>query len=191
MSSKVWMNFDDFRLNNINMQKFQHAHWPRARQLFPNSAESWNFFSAKTRNWEQKVELNWLPASGEWRVFQEDNRQTDVNHKSCNHRAILIRDSLMINPNPSSYPESLFLTFPSPFDTSPCRPIVARITLGSSNCWFARDVTAAMLVVKNKSLSLLGTKLYFHVNSSRKKFYCRPPTWPPCHVFANQENRVK
>ena len=25
----------------------------------------------------------------------------------------------------------------------------------SSNCWFARDVTAAMLVVKNKSISLL------------------------------------
>ena len=23
------------------------------------------------------------------------------------------------------------------------------------NCWFARDVTAAMLVVKNKSISLL------------------------------------
>ena len=37
---KCVMNFDDFRLNNINMQKFQHAHWPRARQLFPNSAKS-------------------------------------------------------------------------------------------------------------------------------------------------------
>ena len=36
-------------------------------------------------------------------------------------------------------------------------------------CWFTRDVTAAMLVVKNKSISLLwATKLYFHVNSSRK-----------------------
>ena len=37
-------------------------------------------------------------------------------------------------------------------------------------CWFACDVTAAMLLVKNKSISLLwlGTKLYFHVNTSRK-----------------------
>ena len=35
--------------------------------------------------------------------------------------------------------------------------------------WFARDVTAAMLVVKNKIISPpLGTKLYFYVNSSRK-----------------------
>ena len=35
------------------------------------------------------------------------------------------------------------------------------------NCWFGRDVTAAMLVVKKKRFSL-GTKHYFHVNSSRK-----------------------
>ena len=31
------------------MQKFQHAHWLRARQLIPNSAENWN--------WVQKVEI--------------------------------------------------------------------------------------------------------------------------------------
>ena len=36
-------------------------------------------------------------------------------------------------------------------------------------CSFARDVTAAMLVVKNqKHIYPLGTKLYFHVNFSRK-----------------------
>ena len=35
--------------------------------------------------------------------------------------------------------------------------------------WFASDVTAAMLLVKNKSMSSpLGTKLYFHVNFSSK-----------------------
>ena len=52
-------------------------------------------------------------------------------------------------------------------------------------CWFARDVTAAMLDDQNKSISLLWElKLYFHVNSSRKTSY---PTWPPCHVVANQE----
>ena len=43
-------------------------------------------------------------------------------------------------------------------------------------CWFARDVTVAMLVVKNKSIFLLlGTELHFHVNSSTKKFYCIDP----------------
>ena len=36
------------------------------------------------------------------------------------------------------------------------------------NCLFARDVTATILVVKNKSIYLLGTKLYFHVNFSSK-----------------------
>ena len=54
------------------------------------------------------------------------------------------------------------------------------------NCWFARDVTVAMLVVKNKSIPPLGTKLCFHVNSSRKEtLLFRPPTWPPCHVVTN------
>ena len=34
-------------------------------------------------------------------------------------------------------------------------------------CWFARDVTAAMLVVKNKRISLLWelNSIYFQVNS--------------------------
>ena len=35
----------------------------------------------------------------------------------------------------------------------------------------ARDVTAAMLEVKKKSISPL-LQLYFHVNSSRKEFFC-------------------
>ena len=42
------------------------------------------------------------------------------------------------------------------------------------------DVMAAMLWIKNKSISpLLDTKLHFHVKRSRK--------WPPCHVIANKE----
>lgn len=45
-------------------------------------------------------------------------------------------------------------------------------------CWCARDVTTAMLVVK---------KLYFHVNSSRKKMLRWPPTWPPRYVVADQD----
>ena len=52
-------------------------------------------------------------------------------------------------------------------------------------CWFARDVTAAMLDDQNKSISLLWKlKLYFHVNSSRKTCH---PTWPPCNEVAKQE----
>ena len=50
--------------------------------------------------------------------------------------------------------------------------------------WFARDVTAAMLVIKNKSMPLLGTKLYFDVNSSRKNFIVLTPAWPLCHVVS-------
>ena len=44
-------------------------------------------------------------------------------------------------------------------------------------CWFARDVTAAMLLVKKeqKPFSPLGTKLYFHVNSSRKYSFVLTP----------------
>ena len=49
--------------------------------------------------------------------------------------------------------------------------------------------TAARLVVKNgtKHFSPLGTKLHFHVNSSIKNLLFWPPTWPPCHVVANQK----
>ena len=45
------------------------------------------------------------------------------------------------------------------------------------NCWFARDVTAAMLVggQEQKHFSPLGTKLNFHVNSSRKYSFVLTP----------------
>ena len=44
---------------------------------------------------------------------------------------------------------------------------------------------------EQKHFSSLGTKLYFHVNSSRKKNSIRlTPTWPPCHVVANQEYQI-
>ena len=56
------------------------------------------------------------------------------------------------------------------------------------NCWFARDVTAAMLGgQEQKHFSPLGTKLYFHVNSTRKISIVLNPTWPPYHVVANQQ----
>ena len=50
--------------------------------------------------------------------------------------------------------------------------------------WFARDVTAAMLVIRNKGMSLLGTKLYCRVNSSRKNFIVLTLAWPLCHVVS-------
>ena len=40
---------------------------------------------------------------------------------------------------------------------------------------------------EQKRLSPLGTKLHFHVNSSRKILLYWSPTWPPRHVVANQE----
>ena len=40
---------------------------------------------------------------------------------------------------------------------------------------------------EQKRLSPLGTKLHFHVNCSRKILLYWSPTWPPCHVVANQE----
>ena len=57
-------------------------------------------------------------------------------------------------------------------------PLLEKLALGCSlqqghsntapfYCWFSCDITAATLVVKNKSISL-GTKLYFHLTSSRK-----------------------
>ena len=57
---------------------------------------------------------------------------------------------------------------------------------------FAHDVTVVMLVVLNKSISLLWElKPYFHVNSSTKTAIVlttnTPPTWPPCRVVASQE----
>ena len=48
----------------IYMQNFCHADWLRARQLFPNRAESWN--------WVQKVEIKWCAAQGKWRYFNTE-----------------------------------------------------------------------------------------------------------------------
>ena len=65
------------------------------------------------------------------------------------------------------------------------------------NCWFAHDVRSAMLIggQEQKHFCLLGTKLYFHVNSSRKNSVlltpnmaalscgCTPRITPPSHHF--------
>ena len=40
---------------------------------------------------------------------------------------------------------------------------------------------------EQKHFSPLGSKLYFHVNSSRKYSFVLTETWPLCHVVANQE----
>ena len=44
------------------------------------------------------------------------------------------------------------------------------ITRQEGNCWFARDVTAAMLVVKNKSISLLWEQNSIFMQILREKF---------------------
>ena len=54
--------------------------------------------------------------------------------------------------------------------------------------WFARDVTVAMLVVKNKSISLLWelNSIFMEILWEKTLLYW-PSTWPPCHVVADQE----
>ena len=42
-------------------------------------------------------------------------------------------------------------------------------------CWFVRDVTAAMLVVKNKNTSLLREVNSIFMLILREKFYCIDP----------------
>ena len=83
----------------ILMQKFQHAHWLRSRQLILSSAESWNFLVQKSGNWAQKVEiklivsLRWVNRQLMYVFFfsvRMKNVQTDVNHKPCEHKANLI-----------------------------------------------------------------------------------------------------
>ena len=56
-------------------------------------------------------------------------------------------------------------------------------------CWSAGDVTAAMLVVKNKSISLLWELNSIFISILREKVLLYwLPTWLPCHVVANQES---
>ena len=43
------------------------------------------------------------------------------------------------------------------------------------NCWFARDVRAAMLVIKNKSISVLWEPNSVFMLILREKFYCIDP----------------
>ena len=56
-------------------------------------------------------------------------------------------------------------------------------------CWFARDVTAAMYVSgqEQKHFAPPGTKLYFHVNSSKKNSIVLTPNMAACHMVAIQE----
>ena len=56
-------------------------------------------------------------------------------------------------------------------------------------CGFARDVTVAKLVAKNKSISLLWEINSIFMDILREKVLLYwPPTWPPCHVVVNQES---
>ena len=56
------------------------------------------------------------------------------------------------------------------------------------NCWFACDVIAATLVVKNNSLSLLWELNSIFMQIMRKEIALYfPPTCPPCQGVENQE----
>ena len=51
------------------------------------------------------------------------------------------------------------------------------------------DVTAAMLVVKNRSISLLWelNSISMLILREKKNILFTHSAWPPCHVVANQE----
>ena len=61
------------------------------------------------------------------------------------------------------------------------------LTWSYCSCWFARDVMAAMLVIKNKSISLRWELNIFMQILQEKSLLYWPPIWPPCHVVANEE----
>ena len=60
-----------------------------------------------------------------------------------------------------------------------------------TKAWLGRTICIAgletMLVVKNKSISLLLELDSVFMSIVFEKFYCIEPTWPPCHLVANQE----
>ena len=57
-----------------------------------------------------------------------------------------------------------------------------------NNCLIARDVIAAMLVVKNNSLSLRWELNFIFIQILRNKIVLFwPPAWPPCHVSEIKE----
>ena len=61
----------------------------------------------------------------------------------------------------------ILIPYLSPFMVV-CRVTCLALPEIESYCWFARDVTVAMLVARTKAFVSSGTKIYY-VNSSRKK----------------------
>ena len=60
--------------------------------------------------------------------------------------------------------------------------LCVRIINVSTSAW-----RMELTVGQKKNISLWEHKLYFHVKFSRKNSIVLNPTWPPCHVVANQE----
>ena len=72
-----------------------------------------------------------------WEVGEEKVGKSKNNHKEGGPLNL-----------PNEFPGPLFALAPRPPALATC------YWFWLSNCWFASDVTAAMLVVKNKSISL-------------------------------------
>ena len=56
-------------------------------------------------------------------------------------------------------------------------------------CWFARDVTAAMLVVKNKSITLLWELTLFSCKFFEEIFFCFDPQHGRLVTWLQTKNR--
>ena len=57
------------------------------------------------------------------------------------------------------------------------------------HCWFARDVTAAMLVVKNKSISLLWELKSIFIKFFEEIFFCFDPQHGRLITWLQTKNR--
>ena len=90
----------------IYMQKFQQTHCLRAPNniIYPKQCRKLNFFQCKEKlNWVQKVEIKLIVSLRSVKGLSVErqlryvfffsvrmkNVQTDLNHKPCNHKAIL------------------------------------------------------------------------------------------------------
>ena len=59
------------------------------------------------------------------------------------------------------------------------------------NCWFARDVTAAMLVVKNKSISLLWELNSIFIKFFEEIFFCFDPQHARLITWLQTKNCIR
>ena len=103
-------------------------------------------------------------------------------------RAILETDELRASPQLSPKINHMFIMSLICIQWKSSQCLFPVSTVAARNAWDPnRRQGGHVGVEEQKRFSPLATKLYFHVNSSRKIMLFLPPIWPPCHVVANQD----